>query len=94
MNTDFCRQNWFRFALLTVMAFATGPVSAQQAAGGAQPVKYDAGTISALPARNIGSATMSGRVAAVPGRVDRHHPEGVVTDRDLAVGERRGARLR
>ena len=30
-----------------------------------QPVKYDSGTISGLPARNIGSATMSGRIAAV-----------------------------
>src|SRR5713226_888672 len=29
------------------------------------PVRYDAGTISGLPARNIGSATMSGRVAAL-----------------------------
>ena len=30
-----------------------------------RPVRYDAGTISGLPARNIGSATMSGRIAAV-----------------------------
>jgi len=30
-----------------------------------QPAKWDSGTISGLPARNIGSATMSGRVAAV-----------------------------
>src|SRR5215472_577877 len=29
------------------------------------PVKYDAGTISGLTARNIGSAAMSGRIAAV-----------------------------
>src|SRR3954454_22488641 len=29
------------------------------------PVRYDAGTISGLRARNIGSAAMSGRVAAV-----------------------------
>ncbi|HEY2019357.1 MAG TPA: sialidase, partial [Bryobacteraceae bacterium] len=29
------------------------------------PVRYDAGTISGLPVRNIGSAAMSGRVAAV-----------------------------
>jgi len=29
------------------------------------PVCYDSGTISGLPARNIGSATMSGRIAAV-----------------------------
>src|SRR5689334_25095796 len=30
-----------------------------------QAVRYDAGTISGLPARNIGSATMSGRISAV-----------------------------
>lgn len=30
-----------------------------------QPVKYDSGTISGLSARNIGSATMSGRIAAI-----------------------------
>src|SRR6266581_683326 len=35
------------------------------AAAAQQPVKFDAATISGLPARNIGSATMSGRVAAV-----------------------------
>jgi len=29
------------------------------------PIRYDAGTISGLPARNIGSAEMSGRIAAV-----------------------------
>src|SRR5437868_11322481 len=32
-----------------------------------QPIKFDAATVSGLPARNIGSATMSGRVAAVDG---------------------------
>src|SRR5579864_5677911 len=31
----------------------------------ARPVKYDSGTISGLSARNIGSAAMSGRVAAI-----------------------------
>ena len=30
-----------------------------------QPIKFDAATISGLPARNIGSATMSGRIAAL-----------------------------
>jgi len=30
-----------------------------------KPVQYDAGTISGLPARNIGSAAMSGRIAAI-----------------------------
>ncbi len=33
--------------------------------GGQTQVRYDAGTISGLPARNIGSAEMSGRVAAI-----------------------------
>ncbi len=32
---------------------------------GQRPVRFDAATISGLPARNIGSATMSGRIAAV-----------------------------
>ncbi len=39
--------------------FLALPLSAQQ------PVKFDAATVSGLPARNIGSATMSGRIAAV-----------------------------
>src|SRR5215471_20797302 len=30
-----------------------------------RPIKYDSGTISGLPARNIGSAAMSGRIAAI-----------------------------
>src|SRR5207248_2324100 len=34
-------------------------------------VRFDAGTISGLPARNIGSATMSGRVAAVTAFADK-----------------------
>ena len=32
---------------------------------GQNPAKFDAATVSGLPARNIGSATMSGRVAAI-----------------------------
>src|SRR5271154_3721688 len=39
--------------------FLSIAVSAQQA------IKFDAATISGLPARNIGSATMSGRIAAL-----------------------------
>lgn len=42
----------------SVLLFASG-------APGQQPVRYDPGTISGLSARNIGSATMSGRIAAV-----------------------------
>src|SRR5260370_7165281 len=30
-----------------------------------QAIRFDAATVSGLPARNIGSATMSGRIAAV-----------------------------
>lgn len=36
-------------------------------ARGQQPIKFDSATISGLPARNIGSAAMSGRIAAVTG---------------------------
>ncbi|HEX4664295.1 MAG TPA: hypothetical protein VH196_07860, partial [Terriglobales bacterium] len=36
-----------------------------------KPVRFDAGTISGLPARNIGSATMSGRIAAVTAFSDK-----------------------
>ena len=41
------------------LSFLSAAASAQQA------VKFDAATISGLPARNIGSATMSGRIAAL-----------------------------
>jgi photosystem II stability/assembly factor-like uncharacterized protein len=47
------------FTLLLV--FWLPKISAQTPA----PVKYDSGTISGLTARNIGSATMSGRIAAI-----------------------------
>ncbi len=43
-----------------LLVVCVGATSAQE-----RPVKYDSGTISGLPARNIGSATMSGRIAAV-----------------------------
>ena len=46
------------FALLCMLCLAA---SAQTPA----PVKYDSGTISGLTARNIGSATMGGRIAAI-----------------------------
>ena len=41
------------------------PVLLSAAALAQQPVKFDSATISGLPARNIGSATMSGRIAAI-----------------------------
>src|SRR5258705_1759165 len=50
------------FAAVMMVLFATvifaGPAPAQEA-------KFDSDTISGLGARNIGSATMSGRVAAI-----------------------------
>jgi photosystem II stability/assembly factor-like uncharacterized protein len=47
-------------AVLTLLTlFPVLPLLAQQ------PVKFDAATVSGLPARNIGSATMSGRIAAL-----------------------------
>src|ERR671925_637414 len=42
-----------------LISFLLPPVFAQQ------PLKFDAATVSGLPARNIGSATMSGRIAAL-----------------------------
>ncbi len=47
------------FSLLTLGVFLTATAAAQP------PVRYDAGTVSGLTARNIGSAAMSGRIAAV-----------------------------
>src|SRR5271169_5856032 len=46
---------WCGIALLGCSALALGQSS----------YKFDAATVSGLPARNIGSATMSGRVAAI-----------------------------
>jgi photosystem II stability/assembly factor-like uncharacterized protein len=45
--------------LLVALLFAGTRLSAQA------PYRFDAATVSGLPARNIGSATMSGRIAAV-----------------------------
>src|SRR5438132_4290043 len=46
-------------ASLLLTAAIAAPLAAQP------PVRYDASTVSGLPARNIGSAQMSGRIAAV-----------------------------
>src|SRR6266550_1340196 len=54
------RYSWSRLILV-----ASATLFLSVAAAAQQPVKFDAATISGLPARNIGSATMSGRVAAV-----------------------------
>jgi photosystem II stability/assembly factor-like uncharacterized protein len=44
-----------------------------QQAPNAGPIKFDSGTISGLPARNIGSAEMSGRIAALAGVKEDGH---------------------
>ena len=59
-------------------------------AASAQAIKFDSATISGLPARNIGSATMSGRIAAVAavresGRLTVF--VGIGQRRSLEVGE-------
>src|SRR5215471_18771433 len=54
-------QHLLTLALLIV--FLSLPDFAQSA----HPVKFDSGTISGLNARNIGSAAMSGRIAAIDG---------------------------
>ncbi len=48
------------FRLLAIVPFLLAPSLFAQS-----PAKFDAATVSGLPARNIGSATMSGRVAAI-----------------------------
>ena len=58
-----------RIVGVVIFSALIGSVSAQQ------PVKFDSATISGLPARNIGSAVMSGRIAAV----DAVHDQGRLT---------------
>src|SRR6202795_2333274 len=52
------RNSWEVIVLIASLC-ATLPAAAQAA------YRFDAATVSGLPARNIGSATMSGRIAAV-----------------------------
>ena len=49
----------------TLLRAVIGFLSLSLAASAQQATKFDAATISGLPVRNIGSATMSGRIAAV-----------------------------
>src|SRR5438067_4823265 len=57
---------WFRAQIViqAVLLLLITSAAAQQPTE-TRPARYDAGMISGLPARNIGSAAMSGRVAAV-----------------------------
>ena len=56
-STTFLRPKYLLAALMALIGVATAQSS----------YKFDAATVSGLPARNIGSATMSGRIAAVDG---------------------------
>ncbi len=62
-------------AVLWSSFLSTSFVCAQTQSAPEHPVRFDAGTISGLPARNIGSATMSGRVAAI----DAYNDNGRIT---------------
>ncbi len=53
-------RNYLVAALLLILTSTASPQAVEPRA-----LRFDAGTISGLPARNIGSATMSGRIAAV-----------------------------
>src|SRR5262249_2001976 len=53
-------------SLIALLAWCALPVITQPVMAQAPaPVKYDSGTVSGLTARNIGSATMGGRIAAI-----------------------------
>jgi photosystem II stability/assembly factor-like uncharacterized protein len=65
----------FCFTGIAAMVLSAAGVAAAQTPANQSPVKYDSGTISGLPARNIGSAVMSGRIAAV----DAVHDKGRLT---------------
>jgi photosystem II stability/assembly factor-like uncharacterized protein len=62
MNT---RRSHFSFLTKLSMGSGIALVACAALASGQTAYKFDAATVSGLPARNIGSATMSGRVAAV-----------------------------
>ena len=53
------------FTFATIIFVSLNTFASAQAQKGAAPVKIDPQTISGLGARNIGSAAMSGRIAAV-----------------------------
>jgi photosystem II stability/assembly factor-like uncharacterized protein len=59
-----CAPCWNRFGKLIYWS-VIGCLICSVAAPAQTPYKFDAATVSGLPARNIGSATMSGRVSAV-----------------------------
>src|SRR5438874_479389 len=61
MARSFFLNSHIRYSLAGCLFFAFALLAIAQE----KAVKYDSGTVSGLPARNIGSAQMSGRIAAV-----------------------------
>jgi photosystem II stability/assembly factor-like uncharacterized protein len=58
-GTSLCAASLFAISLCVALLFAVPQAAAQDV------YRFDAATVSGLPARNIGSATMSGRIAAL-----------------------------
>jgi photosystem II stability/assembly factor-like uncharacterized protein len=73
---------------LVVAGPATANVAAATPPLPERPPVLDAGTISGVGVRNIGSATMSGRISAVAGMVETHGAAGATTT--LFVGAASG----
>src|SRR3979409_1808842 len=59
------RVGCFQFLPKLSLWFGIGCLSVGMYGSAQTPYKFDAATVSGLPARNIGSAMMSGRIAAV-----------------------------
>ena len=79
------------FLSLPVLTNFAGAQTAPQSPN-AGPIKFDSGTISGLPARNIGSAEMSGRIAAVAAVNEggqAHSVRRFGERRRLEIGQRR-----
>ena len=84
MNARICRSQTLS-KLISSVACAALCATLLMGVSVAQPsYKFDAATVSGLPARNIGSAAMSGRIAAIAGRAE---DDGKVT---LFVGAASG----
>src|ERR1700692_3989284 len=63
-------ENAMRFATRVCLVLSAGvlfTIAAYAQSASHTPIKFDSGTISGLPARNIGSAEMSGRISALAG---------------------------
>ena len=58
-------ESMFRKLLTSIVAVPNRRSRYRQASAAQTPIKFDSETISGLGARNIGSATMSGRIAAI-----------------------------